>query len=615
MSLDVKIADGVWLEIWTDGADDHMESTPDIMDGSMPTDYRDPAGMPTDMYNEYMNSQSDPATMYDNYMNTANDMYNDYMNTANDMYNDYMNTGADGSGYTPADYSLADPYYSQSTDYMPSGQTNYMPAGTTATDPAIDYSKYDTEIYDTEYGVQPVRIEERDAFQYLVFEMSQDFFRDTVQLELGKTESTIPVDMRIAFKNAYGEPIAYTRDVAGVPETVELVDDFVVTIYGNDEVTGCESVTATLYASAATEHKLSFSQYDTLELNEFTIDNALEATLSDPNADCAVKFKLTCYDRLSSTWRLWDDLVKDFKTDAGRELSSEVRFNPDAGNLYVKFSNFDVEALTARLTDPVSGGVELQYRVAAYVAGSASQGAGASPDSLVKAEIKFTLLAAQTVADCSTNTLVRTDFTEAQEYRDLAAYDIPTGSVLGSAIEIPARVVKPTVDGCPMTTVIEFMDASGYWCEQRGTADGTTVIDMALAKTATFKFYQAWYLETALEKYYGVDPASLTNAGAIPEQLTIIGRFKTVDDSNPSAEPVYDEFELVINSSLETPTELCATAFSGISFAEGSEMTVARTYDVTDANEEKSIYIPTTLAGTENLAPSCAAQLNWSLDY
>jgi hypothetical protein len=91
-----------------------------------------------------------------------------------------------------------------------------------------------------------------------------------------------------------------------------------------------------------------------------------------------------------------------------------------------------------------------------------------------------------------------------------------------------------------------------------------------------------------------------------------VGQFKTIDDTTGTY--VTDMFELFITSSGETESDLCTDSFDGLSFLEGSEMTVPRTYEVTDANEVKQIYIPTTVVGLDTLG-SCGDQVYMTLDY
>jgi hypothetical protein len=66
-------------------------------------------------------------------------------------------------------------------------------------------------------------------------------------------------------------------------------------------------------------------------------------------------------------------------------------------------------------------------------------GYGAPVDSLVKAEISFKLLDTATVTDCSENILILTDFTVANEERELPEYAIPTAGAYGADYAIPAR--------------------------------------------------------------------------------------------------------------------------------------------------------------------------------
>jgi hypothetical protein len=88
-----------------------------------------------------------------------------------------------------------------------------------------------------------------------------------------------------------------------------------------------------------------------IEFQEFEIESALVAKLVDANGDevvsnCGIKYKLTCEDS-DGTWRMWEDLRQDLIVERGGDmLTSEVLFNTATGNLFVRFSNFDVDGLT-----------------------------------------------------------------------------------------------------------------------------------------------------------------------------------------------------------------------------------------------------------------------------
>jgi hypothetical protein len=92
-----------------------------------------------------------------------------------------------------------------------------------------------------------------------------------------------------------------------------------------------------------------------------------------------------------------------------------------------------------------------------------------------------------------------------------------------------------------MTTILQFQSAYGHWYEQRANAELT--LDMDTTKIATMKLDQRWFLEKGLTQYYGFDPAHATNAAEIPEELKIIGRFLTIDDT--TGLEVEDRFELL----------------------------------------------------------------------
>jgi hypothetical protein len=135
---------------------------------------------------------------------------------------------------------------------------------------------------------------------------------------------------------------------------------------------------------------------------------------------------------------------------------------------------------------------------------------------------------------------------------------------------------------------------------------------MDTTKIATMKLDQRWFLEKGLTQYYGFDPTHASNAAEIPDEFKLFGRFLTIDDT--TGLEVEDRFELLIKSSMETPVDLCNTAFSAIAFVDGTQMTVPRTFDVNDEGIAKAIYIPTEVSGLENLG-SCRDMLFLTLDY
>jgi hypothetical protein len=198
----------------------------------------------TDMNYDYMNSASGytPSTDMDSaagYMDPAGADYANYMagTSSDNMYNEYMN----GSMSPSSDMST------DASDYD-------------------DTVRYETALYDEQHNLSPVRIEESaGGFMSMIVEMSDSFFRDTVQFELGKTENTVDAQFRLAFNMGYGEPVTYTTtDGSGAEVVHEMVDEFVVRIIGNDDYeNSCEDVTAVLDESARAEYKFGFNSTTT----------------------------------------------------------------------------------------------------------------------------------------------------------------------------------------------------------------------------------------------------------------------------------------------------------------------------------------------------------------
>jgi hypothetical protein len=137
--------------------------------------------------------------------------------------------------------------------------------------------------------------------------------------------------------------------------------------------------------------------------------------LSDPTANCPVKYRLYAYDSVKTEWVIWDNLVTDLVAEKGDYLNSEVTFNTDNGNMYARFSNFDLAALSDRFT--TAGVTMIDYKIGAFVVGSTGEGAGALIENLVTADITFTMIDMATVADCAENKLTVTDLTIDEEYR------------------------------------------------------------------------------------------------------------------------------------------------------------------------------------------------------
>jgi hypothetical protein len=322
MSLDVQIYEGVWFELWSS-----KQKTSEV------------AGYTDNKIDEYMQT---PGTDMNDYMNTASG----YMDSASGSYNNYMPT--DGS-YMPTDGS----YMPTDGTYMPD---KYDESMSTSIDMPTDVSYYDPSMYETRFydyvhNLEPVTIvEEEGGFMSMVIQMSDSFYRETVQFELGNTANTVDAEFRLAFKNSYGEPVTYTTtDGSGNEVVHEMADEFVVKIIGNDDFqNSCADVTAELDESARSEYNFGFNSTTTYQERKFNVDKSLKAKLSDPNADCAIKYKLSVWDVATQTYKLWDDnFVKDLENIKGGHLSSEVKFNTDDGSLEARFSNFDVQDLAA----------------------------------------------------------------------------------------------------------------------------------------------------------------------------------------------------------------------------------------------------------------------------
>jgi hypothetical protein len=207
-----------------------------------------------------------------------------------------------------------------------------------------------------------------------------------------------------------------------------MVDDFVFTIVGRDEASGCESVTATVVESARSEYTISFNSDTNIEFYEEFVQNALITELSDPTAMCGMKYRLLVKDpsaQAGSEWRLWEDIKKDLKTERGDKLHSEVKFDDATGDISVKFANLDIYNLP-RFTN--AGVTKIDLKMVAFVAGSTVAGGDQTNfNNLAHIDISFKLLELQAVADCKQNVLTKTDRTTANAFRDLTAIDLPTG--------------------------------------------------------------------------------------------------------------------------------------------------------------------------------------------
>jgi hypothetical protein len=299
-------------------------------------------------------------------------------------------------------------------------------------------------------------------------------------------------------------------------------------------------------------------------------------------------------------YKPWSTLVKDLETEGF--LTSEVTFNTDYGNMYVKFSNYDINALHNRFHDTNTGETSISFKIGAFVAGSTDQGAGATVDDLETVEIKFTLIETDTQTNCMENVLTVTDLTLDQDQRVIEPITLSTGGTKSDYVIKGNKVRSSKGDDCPTTTIVEFYDYStGKYVEQRQSE--YIGIEVVNKLEITVKYDQAWLINTAAGKYFEMMDVDTEIRRLIPDEIYIIGNFKTIDET--TGEAVYDSFEITIVSSGETEADLCAAKFAGLSFLEGSELTVPRTYEVTDANEVKSIYIPTTLDGVDALG-DCA---------
>jgi hypothetical protein len=104
------------------------------------------------------------------------------------------------------------------------------------------YEEYYDE-YEDDY--EAIYIEEKEGgFNYIVLQMTNDFFVENVQYELQDDSQSINVHTRISFKNADGDLISYTETVGGVETTVEMTDDFYLNITGSGDANACESALA-----------------------------------------------------------------------------------------------------------------------------------------------------------------------------------------------------------------------------------------------------------------------------------------------------------------------------------------------------------------------------------
>jgi hypothetical protein len=180
-----------------------------------------------------------------------------YIEIWSDRRDETMATAPNMSDYNMPDYSTFDPSMTDYTmpDYMPDYN---MP----------DFNMPDMPTMPTDMPKEPVRVEDFGGFKYLVAEIPQSFFLDTIQLETGITTPTVDAQMRFTFRNGLGEIVSYTETVNGVDTKVEMIDEFVFTIIERDESSGCESVTATVIEAARSEYTISFASDTEIEFYE-----------------------------------------------------------------------------------------------------------------------------------------------------------------------------------------------------------------------------------------------------------------------------------------------------------------------------------------------------------
>jgi hypothetical protein len=97
-----------------------------------------------------------------------------------------------------------------------------------------------------------------------------------------------------------------------------------------------------------------------------------------------------------------------------------------------------------------------------------------------------------------------------------------------------------------------------------------------------------------------------------PESFELQLRFVAFDVTNGKEQ--FDEFTVVIESSMETKDELCMQDFANLSITDA--MTGDRYYQITEDEHWQEYYVESVVAGFENFnLPECEKKLALAIDY
>jgi hypothetical protein len=129
--------------------------------------------------------------------------------------------------------------------------------------------------------------------------------------------------------------------------------------------------------------------------------------------------------------------------------------------LDVNLSKQDMEEFSARFTDD-NGDKIIKCKVLANAPSSTAAGYGVGDDQLISTEFNFKFVSEDLAKDCSDNKIYYSDKAADGTLRAYdSVYDVQDFGVAATMVTIPGVAVRPSIEGCPLNTVFEYIDRSG----------------------------------------------------------------------------------------------------------------------------------------------------------
>jgi hypothetical protein len=184
-------------------------------------------------------------------------------------------------------------------------------------------------------------------------------------------------------------------------------------------------------------------------------------------------------------------------------LNSDYDFDETSGRLDIWFESEDVDEFWTRFTETINGEdvTSLRMKTVANVAGSTAAGAASDDTIAVSAEFNFIFLD-DTVLDCSQNVLLHGEKDTNGDIRPWEfTYDILDFGETAVPMTIPGVKVKSSIDTCPFSTQVEYLNADYEWHVLLAKDD---VITLNLDKdtmSIDVAFTQEYYLDTLYDVF------------------------------------------------------------------------------------------------------------------